>query len=132
MQRIRWHTPVAGQHTCSSDGDTHYLTKITCIDGYQGGKQQRCIWCNSKTAWVCATCTTGPMALVPLCPEITKVRKGQYGGVQVAHQCLGRHRCNPTFFPKGKRGGGRAKRARGMFSDPDEEEFAEDAEDAEE
>ena len=94
------------------DGETHYLTLVKGVEGYTGGCQQRCIWCNAKTAWVCATCTTGPMSLVPLCPEFTKARKGEHKGCHVSHMCLARHRSNPTFFPKGKRGG-RPKRARG-------------------
>ena len=114
--------------SCTGDGDPHYLTPLSSIDGYTGGKQQRCVCCNNKTAWVCATCTTGPMALVPLCPEISKVRKGPSRGQQVMHPCLGRHRCNPTFFPKGKRGGSRPKRARGPAEDPNWEEFGDDDE----
>ena len=77
-------------------------------------------------AWVCATGTTGPMALVPLCPEVTTARKGAHKGFQVAHRCLGNHRCNPSFFPKGKRGGGRPKRARGEAEEPEMESEDED------
>ena len=86
------------------------------IDGYDLKKdQQRCIMCNRKTAWCCATCTQGPMALVPLCPEVTIPRKGPGKGSQIFHRCLCKHRSDPTFFPKGHRGGGRPKRARGAM-----------------
>ena len=54
------------------------------------------------------------------------VRFGARDGFQVAHRCLGNHRCNPSFFPKGKRGGGRPKRARGEAEEPEMESEDED------
>ena len=95
------------------DGNTHLLAPLKSIEGlaWKPGMQMRCVCCNHHTAWVCATCTTGPQALVPLCPQSTTVRKGKHKGeVRRNHVCLDKHRCNPTFQPRGKRSG--AKRAR--------------------
>ena len=97
------------------------------IEGYDPKKdQQRCIICNAKTAWCCATCTQGPMALVPLCPEVTTPKKGPNKGKQIAHMCLCKHRSDPNFFPKGKLSGGRPKRARGS---PERDETSSEDED---
>ena len=100
----------------TGDGDNHYLVPLAKVEGYEGkpGSQQRCNLCNRKTSWVCATCTDGPFALFPVCPEVTTCRKGANRGNQCAHPCLGRHRCNPTFVKKKRKGG---KRRRGGLGD---------------
>ena len=103
---------------CPHDG--HTLIKIKSVPNYCGGKQQRCICCNKKTIWCCGGCTTGPMALVPLCPEITKWRESERG-----HNCLKRHRDNPALLPtrRGQKGGKRARGAgRAGSASSDEEE----------
>lgn len=99
--------------TMMPDGDVHMLTPLKHVPGlaWKKGMQQRCVMCNHHTVWVCATCTTGPTGLVPLCPESTVVRKGDAKGQTHHHPCLHKHMCNPTFMPKG-RATRKAKRAR--------------------
>jgi hypothetical protein len=99
------------------DGQHHRLMRLGDVEGVdpksgKGTRQERCIMCNKHTVWVCATCTEGAHALVPVCPEITRPRKGELRGCTIHHPCLGQHRCNPLFFPKGKRAsGGKRKKA---------------------
>ena len=100
--------------------EAHELVKITSLKDYHGGKQQRCIICDSKTIWCCATCTTGAFALVPMCPEATRWR-----GMGLTHHCLQRHRENPARLPR-RRGQRGAKRPRaeaegGRGNDSDDE-----------
>ena len=71
--------------SCSSPSTTstceeHVLVPLSSLGkSYKGGKQQRCNICNRKTSWVCATCTQGPHALWPCCPEITRKRGKGHG-----------------------------------------------------
>lgn len=81
----------------------------------QGGKQQRCVWCNLPTTMACGLCSTGPHRLVPVCPSQTVGRKGDKKGVVTYHACLSKHSANQHFYPKGKQATG-AKRAR--MADP--------------
>jgi hypothetical protein len=76
---------------------------------------------------VCEDCTTGPLDLVPLCPETTVARKGPYKGLRIEHGCRGKHIGNPFHFAKGKCcAGRRAKRARRDGTDaPDAPEHEE-------
>lgn len=99
----------------SPDGQPHILAPLRQLDSYKGGKQQRCIICNERTIWFCTTCTTGPHALVPLCPEVSRGRRHK-AGFACTHRCLLKHMANPTYYPKGKR---QSKRARGS-SDSDD------------
>ncbi|KAL1524128.1 hypothetical protein AB1Y20_019037 [Prymnesium parvum] len=102
--------------TCS-DGEAHLLVPLRQVEDLRvkKGQQERCIICNLHTSWVCSTCTTGPLALVPICPHTTVARKGQRKGETIFHPCLGKHRVNPAFFLRGKRVTG-GKRARGSAS----------------
>ena len=121
-----------------SDGEPHVLARLKDMEGYTSKRlQQRCVMCNKDTAWYCTTCSDGPNSLVPVHPEFTLGRR-HHNGERISHPCLGQHRCNPSFFPKGKRGGKRrAKRVRADCSgldsdddgeDPNAEEFDEDGE----
>ena len=100
------------------DGLHHRLMRLADVEGVdpksgKGTRQERCIMCNKHTVWVCATCTESCNALVPVCPEVSRPRKGELRGCTIHHPCLGQHRCNPNFFPKGKRqtGGGKRKKS---------------------
>lgn len=110
----------------------HDLVKLKSIRGYCGGKQQRCVLCNRFTVWCCATCTTGPMALVPVCPA-----RSNFRGVINIHYCHTRHISNPALLPGSRHRKG-AKRARANAAeegtqsmDLDTEDVCNDAEDAE-
>ena len=107
----------------------HDAVSLKSVPGYkeatqgqkQGGKQQRCVWCNAPTSWCCKGCSTGPSHLVPICPPTTVGRKGEKKGVTVEHACLAHHRLQPTFFPKGKQQaqpGCGCKRARAVGGSP--------------
>ena len=122
----------------SSADEDHYLKAIKDIPGYVGGRQQRCICCNRKTSYCCATCSTNPFALVPLCPEQTKVKADRgkvHKGQIIKHACLARHRSNPALM-RGTKAPRKAGRARGAAADGsesseelEEPELAEECED---
>lgn len=87
----------------SSEAGDHHLMHLKHVEGitWKPGLQQRCVMCNAKTVWVCAECSDGPTALVPLCSQYTCSRaKGEKGSV-TQHKCLELHSCRPSFFPRG-------------------------------
>lgn len=88
----------------------HELVPLKFINGYRGARQQRCILCNGHTVWCCRECTTGPFAIVPVCPVKTMVRVGPNKGKFLRHGCWNRHRANPALIPMRRQC---AKRARG-------------------
>ena len=72
------------------------LIPLHQLEGYKGGKQQRCFECNELVSWCCARCTF-PNAIVPLHPTVaqgskrkydclTQHRKNQCGGYKVTYQ----------------------------------------------
>ena len=65
----------------------HVLIHLSQLEGYTGGKQQRCWECNELVSWCCARCST-PNAIVPLHPTVTQGSKNFFG-------CLAEHRKNP-------------------------------------
>ena len=108
----------------------HKLIPLRFVEGYAGGRQQRCICCNRKTSYVCACCSTSPFALVPLCPEVTKAKKDQgkvKKGQIIKHACLARHVENPALRPGNSRGR-KAKRARAAATDGTESVDGSDSE----
>ena len=74
---------------------SHTLISLKQIPGYveatkdqkQGGKQQRCCWCNQPTSWACKECSSGPHGVVPICPRTTMARKGENKGKTIYHPC---------------------------------------------
>ena len=107
-----------------SDGCTHTLVPLRSLRfiEWRTGKQMKCILCNADTTWVCSECTTGPDELVPICPEVTIARKDgpRYSkGDRIEHPCLGRHRCNPSFFPQSCKKSKTCKRARAARAEED-------------
>ena len=96
----------------TADGQPHLLTHMRNIEGLQWkpGKHTNCEICNASTVWVCATCTTGANGLVPICPEVTVPKCGKNKGQKVEHPCLGKHRCQPNFRPRGRAPTGGFKR----------------------
>ena len=77
---------------------------------------------NRYTAWVCRQCSTGPTALIPLCPCTTVPKRGEDKGKVIRHDCLAKHCMNPNFFPKGQREKPtRCKRARPAPATPTDE-----------
>ena len=108
--------PISVQQAMTAGSATVGGYKEAVKDQKQGGKQQRCLWCNKPTSWCCRICSKGPHALAPICPAVTVPKNGDFKGQPVSHPCLGFHGQNPTFWPKGKQGAGAgsgAKRARG-------------------
>jgi hypothetical protein len=67
----------------------HILMPLSQVKNYKGAKQQRCIICQQLCSWVCARCTAGPNALVPLHPMVAQGSKRRYG-------CLAAHRRDPN------------------------------------
>ena len=112
--------------------EVHEAVSLKSIPGYkeavekqkQGGKQQRCLWCNKPTSWCCRICSKGPHALAPICPAVTCPKTGDLKGQKVSHPCLGLHGGNPTFWPRGQqtantaRGAKRARGAGGASGSP--------------
>ena len=97
------------------DGREHVLIPLKKLEGYKGGKQQKCNICNVLCSWVCITCTEHPMHPFPCHPHVTNFR-----GKITHHQCLGKHTAAPHAVTRGTR---KAKRAR---ASPQAEEAAED------
>ena len=122
----------ASSGTASPEGCQHVLVPLRSVPGVhkakKGSKQERCAMCNKHTSWVCALCTTGANALVPLCPETSRSRKKP--GTVTHHACLEKHRANPAVFPKGKRA--KAKRKRSAVDEEDDPPLEDDDEDDEE
>eukprot|EP00962_Isochrysis_galbana_P059971 scaffold33847_cov129-Isochrysis_galbana.AAC.4 len=56
----------------SEDGLPHNLCALRLLPGFVGHRQQRCVICNKKTSWCCATCSVAPGALVPICPAVSQ------------------------------------------------------------
>ena len=79
-----------GPPTRESPGK-HVLIPLAQVAGYRGPKQQRCLLCNDLCSWVCARCSTGPHAMVPLHPFSTTAR-----GKTTQWPCLNDHRRDPT------------------------------------
>ena len=79
-----------GPPTRESPGK-HVLIPLSQVAGYKGPKQQRCQMCNELCSWVCARCTTGPNAMIPLHPFSTSAR-----GHCKQHNCLNEHRRDLT------------------------------------
>ena len=65
----------------------HTLILLHQIEGYKGGKQQRCHECDVPVSWACARCSTKDK-IVALHPPIAQGSKIHYG-------CLAAHRRNP-------------------------------------
>lgn len=88
---------------CTSDssfGCGHTLVLLRKLPGFKGSgahKQQRCVWCNRATVWVCGECTEDMGSLVPLCPE-----ESNHRGKLTHHPCAAKHRADPMVYPKGK------------------------------
>ena len=114
------------------DGCAHCLMPLTSVPGYQGGIQQRCVVCNAKVTKCCARCSTSPFSLVPLCPEVTIIKRGELKGKRIKHTCLARHRANPAALPSSGRSR-KVKRKRSAATDGSESsEEPEDEEGGEE
>ena len=65
----------------------HTLIPLAQIEGYRGGKQQRCYECNEPCSWACARCSTRH-CIIALHPPVAQGSKRKYG-------CLAAHRRNP-------------------------------------
>ena len=65
----------------------HTLIPLAQIEGYRGGKQQRCYECNEPCSWACARCSTRH-CIIALHPPVVQGSKRKYG-------CLAAHRRNP-------------------------------------
>jgi len=90
----------------SEDGLPHNLCALRHLPGFVGHRQQRCVICDKKTSWCCATCSVAPSDLVPLCPAVSQRDN--------THDCSAQHRDAPLWFPhgKGRNNFGGAKRRR--------------------
>ena len=76
-----------GPPTRESPGK-HTLILLSQLEGYKGGRQQRCWECNDLVSWCCARCST-PNCPVPLHPLISQ-------GAKRSYRCLHMHRANPA------------------------------------
>ena len=65
----------------------HVLIPLHQLEGYKGGKQQRCFECNELVSWCCARCST-PNCIIALHPTVAQGSKRKY-------DCLMQHRKNP-------------------------------------
>ena len=94
----------AARATWSPSPDVHELVPLRSVlgDKWKPGMQERCMICDSHTAWVCRQCSVGASSLVPLCPEYTKPKTGAKKGQKIFHMCCGKHALSPDFFPKGR------------------------------
>ena len=92
-----------GNHFASPDGEPpprqsprlanqHRAIPIASLkaDGYVGGPAQQCAHCPRLTSSCCNICST-PDVLVAICPATTT-----YGGKCKLHDCLTKHREDPT------------------------------------
>jgi hypothetical protein len=104
------------------DGEPHWLVPLRSVEGlvWKKGMQRRCRLCSTDTIWVCGKCTTGPLALWPLCSQTSIARKGPQKGKQIHHPCLSKHRLSPTaWVPRCKHPHCGSKRAQGSPDAPD-------------
>mmetsp|Transcript_26986 Transcript_26986/g.87181 ORF Transcript_26986/g.87181 Transcript_26986/m.87181 type:complete len:152 (+) Transcript_26986:109-564(+) len=82
--------PKCSGSPSSEDGLPHNLCALRLLPGFVGHRQQRCVICNKKTSWCCATCSVAPGALVPICPVVSQR--------DATHCCSGQHRAAPLWL----------------------------------
>ena len=114
-------TGGAGSSSSSRAHSTHSVVALRSVlhtqklaKYKQKRVQGRCVICGDACSACCFECSR-PSQAVPLHAASVK-----YGGLIVPHDCLRRHRKNPTDFPRGK---AKRKRARVEANDSDVSEY---------
>ena len=87
-------SPRSRAKTTSSSAccDGHKLMPIRMLDGYKGGRQQRCLECGEACSWCCATCST-ETEIYPLHPPLC----GK-GRTARRFNCFAKHKKMPARY----------------------------------
>ena len=85
---LRAQVRIDGGPPSRESSGKHTLIPLSQLQGYKGGKQQRCWECNELVSWCCVRCST-PNCVLPLHPPVAQGSNRHY-------KCLEMHRKNPA------------------------------------